>query len=83
MRPYTIDTFLPKRIVVHRQLLGPNDKIIQNFGGYRHLPAHISGSSSGSGGDYGKVEKIRYMIAIDPTHYKIPFEFENIPLPKP
>jgi hypothetical protein len=82
-RPYTIETYLPNRIVVHRQLIGPKGKIIQDSGGYRRLPAHMSGSSSGSGGDYGQVEKIRYIIAVNPTHYKIPFEFEHIPLPKP
>jgi hypothetical protein len=28
------------------------------------------------------VKKIRFVIAVHPTHYEIPFELEHVPLPK-
>ena len=83
MRPLSADDILPSRIVFGRLLIGPDDKIIQDHSGRHSLPAHVGGSSSGSGGDYGQIKKIRYKIAVNPCHYKVPFEFEHIPLPKP
>jgi len=31
----------------------------------------------------GQIKKIRFVIAVNPTHREIPFVLENIPLPKP
>ncbi len=76
----------PSRIVVDRQLIGKDGKPIDVFRGYRRLPANVGGSSSGSYSDSGGVipiEKIRFVIAVNPTHRKIPFELKNILLPNP
>lgn len=45
------------------------------------LPASIGGSGSGSGGN-GPVKTIRFVIAVNPTDYEVPFDLEHIPLPK-
>lgn len=74
---------LPSRIVVNRQLIGPNDKPAQHFRSIRRLPAQVGGSGSGSGGSSDQIQKIRFVIAVNPSHYKVPFKFEHIPLPKP
>ena len=77
---------LPKRIVIDRQLIGKNGKSLDRHRITRRLPANIGGSSSGSYSDSGGVspiEKIRFVIAVNPTHHKIPFELKNIPLPNP
>ncbi|MBN1359686.1 MAG: hypothetical protein JW993_03790 [Sedimentisphaerales bacterium] len=73
---------LPDRIVIERQLIGPDGKPTHTPGGFLMFPAPISGSGSGSGGN-AAVTKIRFRIAIDPDHAEIPFEFEHVPLPEP
>lgn len=82
MQPLTVEGYLPSRIVVARQLIGADGKPTRHFAGLRRLPASVGGSGSGSGGDC-RIEKIRYVIAVNPTHHKIPFELERIPLPHP
>lgn len=77
---------LPKRIVIDRQLIGKDGKSLDRHRITRRLPANIGGSSSGSysdSGGVGPIEKIRFVIAVNPSHYKIPFELKNIPLPNP
>lgn len=74
---------LPRRIVVDRQFIGQDGKPIQHYSGTRRVPASVGGRGSGSGRDMGRVEKIRFVIAVNPAHYKIPFELEDVPLPKP
>ncbi len=76
------ETYLPTRLVMNRQLLGPDDKPVRQHRS-SFLPYHVGGSSSGGGGDFDKITKIRYVIAVNPSHYEIPFMLENIPLPKP
>lgn len=83
MRPISVNDPLPSRIVVTRQFIGSDGKPTHHFSGIRRLPAHVGGNGSGSGGDSGQIQKIRFVIAVNPTHYKIPFAFEHIPLPKP
>jgi len=77
------ESYMPARLVTSRQLIGPNDKPVRRHTGSRMLPFHIGGSSSGSGTSMGQIKKIRYVIAVNPTHREIPFVLENIPLPKP
>ena len=74
---------LPRRIVVDRQFIGQDGKPIQHIIGTRRIPASVGGRGGGSGRDMGRVEKIRFVIAVNPAHYKIPFELEDIPLPRP
>jgi hypothetical protein len=72
---------LPDAIVVERQFIGKESrpKPPVKFG--RSLPGPIGGSG---GSDTGRqVEKIDYLIAVDPNHNRIPFEIEHIPLPEP
>lgn len=83
MRPLTATDLVPNRIVVDRQFIKADGKPTRHFIGFRRLPTHVSGSGSASGGDIGPIKKIRFVIAVNPTHYKVPFEFEHIPLPKP
>jgi hypothetical protein len=74
---------LPSRIVADRQFIGQDGKPIRHFSGFRRVPASVGGRGSGGGSNMGRVEKIRFVIAVNPAHYKIPFELEDIPLPEP
>jgi len=76
----SVGDFLPGRFVLAQQLIGQDGKTTRHYGGSRSLPAHVGGSGSGSG-SVDRIEKIRYVIAVNPTHHKIPFELEHIPLP--
>jgi hypothetical protein len=82
MHRLSADSYLPKRLVMDRQLIGPDNEPVR-----RHrnpfVPYRIGGNSSGGGGNMGRITKIRYVIAVNPVHYEIPFLLENIPLPKP
>jgi len=79
---------LPDGIVTERRFTGPdvpprNESFPR---GGRSLPAHAGGNGSVSyrvSGTDCEIDKIDYRIAVDPTHYKIPFELEHIPLPNP
>jgi len=82
-RPLSVGDSLPSRIVLARQLIGADGKPARLPIGIRRIPASAGGSGSGSGSRVGRIEKIRYVIAVHPTHCKIPFELEHIPLPKP
>jgi len=42
----------------------------------------IAGRGSGGGGN-SRIKAIRFVIAVDPTERKIPFEFSHVPLPNP
>ena len=73
---------LPSHMIVTQEFL---DSKGQAIGSHRFgsLPIHVGGNGSGSGGNHGDIETIRYRIAVDPVEYKIPFELEDIPLPNP
>ena len=77
------DSYLPERILVERRLIGPDGKAVNRRTGISRLPFRPSGNSSGGGSSMGRIKKIRYVIAVNPKHYEIPFVLENIPLPKP
>ncbi len=81
MNRLTAETYLPERIVTNRKFIGVDGKPADNFMGFGHLPAYVSGSGSGSGDV--RIEKIRFVIAVNPSHNKIPFELKKIPLPDP
>lgn len=79
MQPLIAGGELPSRIVVAQELIEEDGK--PRLGGlHRSLPAPVGGGGGGSGGG-GRIEKIRYVIALNPTHHEIPFELEHIPLP--
>jgi hypothetical protein len=79
--PLCVGDSLPEELFVDRQFIGSEDRsssLSAKVG--RQLPAGIDGSGSISG---RQIKKIDYLIAVDPNHNRIPFEFEHIPLPKP
>jgi len=82
----SVEDYLPEKIVMGRQFIKEDGKHRDPSMGMGSLPAHIggrgSGSSSGSRG-VSPIEKIRFVIAVNPKHYKIPFELKKIPLPNP
>lgn len=80
--PFSPESDLPSRFVVSQQLLGPDGKTTPRYAP-PNLPPWIGGNGSGSGGNVGPIEKIRFVIAVNPSHHKIPFELEDIPLPVP
>ncbi len=65
---------LPSRFVANRE-------IVRQTSSTRAGSWGSSGGIAGSGSGSGRAEKIRYTIAVNPTHQKIPFELGNIPLP--
>jgi hypothetical protein len=78
----TAADYLPEKIVTSRQFIGIDGKPTRSFSGLNSLPAHVTGRGSGSG-NYARIEKIRFVIAVKPSHHKIPFELKKIPLPDP
>lgn len=82
MQPLSVEDYLPNRIVVARQFIGADGKPTDHFRGIRRLPAHISGGGGGSGSN-PQIKSVRFVVAVNPEHYEIPFVFENIPLPNP
>jgi len=76
-----IEDRLPTGIVVDREFIGAGGQPDTPFRGGRSLPGSIAGSGRH---DIGRrIEKIDYLIAVGPSHQRIPFEFEHIPLPEP
>jgi hypothetical protein len=72
---------LPDGIVMERQFLGKSSRTESPVKFGQSLPGLIGGFGSY---DIGQpIEKIDYLIAVDPNHNMIPFEFKHIPLPKP
>ncbi|MHC4438679.1 MAG: hypothetical protein ACYS3S_15050 [Planctomycetota bacterium] len=71
----------PNEIVADLQFIGADDRpnYLRNRGG-RQLPVSLNSGENISG---RKVEKIDFLIAVGPTHSRIPFEIEHISLPKP
>lgn len=78
----SVGDFLPEKMAMGRQFIKANGESSDPRMRSGFLPAHVGGSG---GGTYsgGPVEKIRFIIAVNPKHYKIPFELKNIPLPNP
>ena len=77
-------SYLPDRLVVARYLVGPDDKPIRHPLAIRSLPDSLNDPGEAArGSGVGRIKKIRFVIAVNLTHHKIPFVLENIPLPKP
>ena len=83
MHRLTVGDFLPDRVVVAQQLIGQDGKPSRHHSGFRSIPAHVGGSGRGGGSNVGRIEKIRFVIALNPKQYKVPFKLEDIPLPNP
>jgi hypothetical protein len=81
-RPLNLGASLPNRFVVEQQLIGAEGKPVNRPMGGMFLGGHIGGNGSGSG-SFGQIKAFRFIIAVNPSHKKIPFELEHIPLPKP
>ncbi len=74
---------LPERLVVARQLIGPDGKPRdEHFGQPPWLPMQVGGTMSGGWNDY-QIKALRFVIAVNPAHRRTPFEFQRIPLPDP
>jgi hypothetical protein len=71
---------LPQRVPIGRQLLDTDGKPLRHA--MHHMTGHISGTSSGSGTE-GKIDKIRFLIAVKPVEHKVPFEFKDVVIPDP
>ena len=82
-RTFTVQDYLPGRVVVARELIGEDGKPIYHPSGIKRLPAEIIGYGSGGGSSCPLIRSIRFVIAVNPTHHEIPFVLEHIPLPKP
>jgi Flp pilus assembly protein CpaB len=71
---------LPNRFPIDRQLLYEDGKPMRQDRGFFHrtIPPLIGGNESGM--CFGRIEKIRFVIAVNASHHKIPFELEDVPL---
>ncbi|OHB79078.1 MAG: hypothetical protein A2Z25_22745 [Planctomycetes bacterium RBG_16_55_9] len=83
MRPLSPQDPLSNRIFIERRLIGADGKPVRGFTGFRSFPGRAGGRIGGSVSNLEPIKKIRFVIAVNPAHYKIPFELEHIPLPKP
>jgi hypothetical protein len=72
---------LPARMVIARQFLGDGGAMDPQMGGGMFMGGLVAGQ--GGGGGHGPIKTIRFIIAVDPAEYQIPFEFQNIKLPNP
>ncbi|UCE48288.1 MAG: hypothetical protein JSW47_22145, partial [Phycisphaerales bacterium] len=79
--PLSPGSDLPSRFPVNRQLLGRDGKPVRSHRPSFLMPASVGGSGSGGGSSLGLIKKIRFVIAVNPSHHKIPFVLEDIPLP--
>jgi hypothetical protein len=82
--PLRLSDPLPERLVVARQLIGSDGKPRHDFpyGQQPWLPMRIGGAMSGGWTDC-QIKALRFVIAVNPAHCRIPFEFQHVPLPDP
>jgi hypothetical protein len=82
-RPLKPGDPLPSRLVVAQQLIRPDGKPRDRpFGPSPWVPAPVGGGMSGSGTDC-QIKALRFVIAVNPAHCRIPFEVQRVPLPDP
>ncbi len=82
-RPLRLSDPLPQRLVVARQVIGPDGRPRDGFFGQQPwLPIQVGGGMSGGGADC-RIKALRFVIAVNPAHCRIPFEFQRVPLPDP
>jgi hypothetical protein len=72
---------LPNRFIAERQWVGKDGKL-KRFP-YPSLPFPAGGGGGGGNRAIGRIEKIRYVIAVNASHHKIPFELKDIPYLNP
>ena len=73
---------LPNQLPVGREWIDKDGKPIHPYSGPRFLTAsHLGGNGSGSGGEAGGIAKIRFVIAVNPSHHEVPVELEEVFLP--
>ena len=79
-----VGDYLPRQIISSRRFVKDDGTLSNHFMfGSQQLPAHVGGGGSMGGTDVPQITTIRFVIAEDPNHNKIPFELKNIPVPKP
>ena len=78
---FSVGDDIPIRLILGEQIIAQNNS--SGVGGGGSGTSGTSGSSVSKGSGIGRAERIRYVIAINAAHKKIPFEFQNIPLSAP
>lgn len=81
-RAVTIGDSLPARMVVAQEFIGEDGKLLGPTGAIGPLIPRVGGRGTNVGPS-GRVKTIRFVIAVNAAEYRIPFELERIPLPKP
>jgi hypothetical protein len=73
---------LPNRFPIDNQWLDKDGKLVHRLNHRFSSPiGGLIGGFRGMGGSsVGRIEKIRFVIAVNASHHKIPFELEDIPL---
>ena len=79
---FHVGSDLPNRLPAGRQFLDRDGNPINPHSERPRLPAFVGGRGRESCVKAGRVKKIRFVIAVNPRHHKIPFELKDIPLPK-
>jgi hypothetical protein len=74
---------LPKQLPLKQEFLNKQGKSIRNGHSMStDLYASVGEEGGGAGSNIGSIETIRFAIAVNPSHHKIPFELDNILLPE-
>lgn len=81
-QPLKLSDPLPSRLVVARRLLGPDGKPRNYFDGAPSWVPLMMRSGMAGAVD-GPIKTLRFVIAVNPAHRRIPFEFQHVPLPDP
>ncbi len=79
--PLSPESHIADRLVLDLQPVGPDNRPARPRNGGYSLPSRVDILLPR--GSMRQMSKIRYVIAVNPTHHKIPFVLENISLPKP
>lgn len=78
-----VSSKLPSRIVTGYQLIDTNGKTVY-FSKRERLPADLDERRSVvSLSNIGPIEKFQFVVGVNVTHRRIPFEFINISMPNP
>ena len=79
----SIGVLLPDRVVVGQQFITADGKQAPPADARFYWPRPVNGESTAGGLADGHIKTIRFAIAVNPTHRRIPFELQHIPIPDP
>jgi hypothetical protein len=80
--PLRVGYPVPSRLVVARQFIRADGEPALSGGWSGGLPARVGGNASGPSHN-ARIKAIRFVVAVNASHCKIPFELRDIPLPDP